>query len=626
VVAQLAHVGVSVLQVDDVAGALAAYRSMPDVMWAEADRKVVASSAPNDPLYPLQWYLHPAADVLPGTLDWEPVYPGVQGAGALIAVVDTGFEAGGSDQPAVVRTDLERNFITGTTDASDDNGHGTFVTNIIAAATGNGTGTAGIAPQATIVPVKVLGADGTGALSVVTEGIDYAVSIGARVINLSLAGDQSPALCTAVSAAAQTSVVVAASGNEGTAAATHALDFPAACPGALAVGSVALDGSRPSYANTGCGLDVVAPGGDDLNVYDPAAPHSDWVIGQSFDTNPGDGSAFHTFQYFQEEGTSMSAAEVSGQAALLAGLGAGTDAIRRLIVASARPFVGGGVSPTYGAGVADIAAAVAMVQQHRPALPPLRGYRVVSSSGRVASVHDTCQTAGNEGEVTGPLAQPVVGSAATPDGGGYWLVARDGGIFTFGDAAFRGSTGAIRLNQPIVGMAATPDGGGYWLVARDGGIFTFGDAAFRGSTGAIRLNQPIVGMAATPDGGGYWLVARDGGIFSFGDAGFSGSTGAIRLNQPIVGMAATPDGGGYWLVAADGGIFNFGTAPFAGSAGSVPLTSPVVGITPTSDGKGYALVAADGGIFNFGDAPFFGSAVGSIGSVVSIAPEPWPGL
>src|SRR5205807_7495162 len=100
----------------------------------------------------------------------------------------------------------------------------------------------------------------------------------------------------------------------------------------------------------------------------------------------------------------------------------------------------------------------------------------------------------------------------------------DGGIFSFGDAAFLGSTGGIRLNQPIVGMSATPSGRGYWLVARDGGIFSFGDAGFFGSTGSIRLNAPILGMASTPTGGGYWLVARDGGIFSFGDAGFFGST------------------------------------------------------------------------------------------------------
>jgi lysophospholipase L1-like esterase len=80
---------------------------------------------------------------------------------------------------------------------------------------------------------------------------------------------------------------------------------------------------------------------------------------------------------------------------------------------------------------------------------------------------------------------------------------------------------------------------GYWLVASDGGIFTYGDAGFFGSAGAIALNRPIVGMAPTPDGGGYWLVASDGGIFTYGDAGFFGSAGAIALNRPIVGMAAS---------------------------------------------------------------------------------------
>jgi hypothetical protein len=74
-------------------------------------------------------------------------------------------------------------------------------------------------------------------------------------------------------------------------------------------------------------------------------------------------------------------------------------------------------------------------------------------------------------------------------------------------------------------MAATPGGGGYWLVASDGGIFAFGNAQFYGSTGNIQLNKPIVGMTAAPDGGGYWFVASDGGVFSYGSAEFAGSLG-----------------------------------------------------------------------------------------------------
>ncbi len=147
-------------------------------------------------------------------------------------------------------------------------------------------------------------------------------------------------------------------------------------------------------------------------------------------------------------------------------------------------------------------------------------------------------------------------------------------------------SGPMALNRPIVGMASTPDGKGYWLVAADGGIFTFGDAAFYGSTGGMTLNRPIVGMASTPDGQGYWLVAADGGIFSFGDATFEGSAGAIKLNQPIVGMASTPDGKGYWLVAADGGIFTFGDAPYEGSEGGQNITG-IVGISPTSTNSYY---------------------------------------
>ena len=82
-----------------------------------------------------------------------------------------------------------------------------------------------------------------------------------------------------------------------------------------------------------------------------------------------------------------------------------------------------------------------------------------------------------------------------------------------------------KLNASIVGMRITPDGGGYWMVGSDGGVFSSGDAGFFGSTGGLHLNKPVVGIAATPDGGGYWFVASDGGIFAYGDAQFYGSNG-----------------------------------------------------------------------------------------------------
>ena len=132
---------------------------------------------------------------------------------------------------------------------------------------------------------------------------------------------------------------------------------------------------------------------------------------------------------------------------------------------------------------------------------------------------------------------------------------------------------------------ASPTGLGYWLVASDGGIFTYGDAGFYGSTGGMHLNKPIVGMAATPDGKGYWLVASDGGIFAFGDAGFYGSTGGITLNKPIVGMAATPDGKGYWLVASDGGHLRLRRRRLLRLHGGSPSTSPSSAWRPRPTGR-----------------------------------------
>jgi SpoIID/LytB domain protein len=205
------------------------------------------------------------------------------------------------------------------------------------------------------------------------------------------------------------------------------------------------------------------------------------------------------------------------------------------------------------------------------------------------------------------------GSGPSGGVGGYWIDAADGGVFSFGNAQFYGSTGNIHLNQPVVGMSATHTAAGYWEVASDGGIFSFGDATFHGSVPGILqpgqvLNKPVVGLATTPGGGGYWVVASDGGIFSFGDAVFHGSTGSIRLNKPIVGMVPTHDGGGYWLIASDGGLFAFGDAGFFGSLGANPPSSPVVGVAPTPDGAGYWMLEASGTVAPFGDATSAGPA------------------
>ena len=248
-----------------------------------------------------------------------------------------------------------------------------------------------------------------------------------------------------------------------------------------------------------------------------------------------------------------------------------------------------------------------------PPVPGNPGYWLVAADGGMFT-YGSAPYYGSTGGFH--LNQPIVGMARTKDGGGYWLVASDGGIFPFGDAGGYGSTGGIPLNKPIVGMARTASGNGYWLVASDGGIFPFGDAVNHsyGSTGNIHLNQPIVGMAPTPSGNGYWLVASDGGIFPFGDAmqHSYGSTGGMHLNQPIVGMASTPTGDGYWLVASDGGMFPFGNACGCGSTGGIHLNKPIVGMAASAGGQGYWLVASDGGIFPFGTAA---QGLGSAGNI-----------
>ncbi len=177
--------------------------------------------------------------------------------------------------------------------------------------------------------------------------------------------------------------------------------------------------------------------------------------------------------------------------------------------------------------------------------------------------------------------------SVTPADDGYWIFTDRGRALAFGAAVDHGDlfrvTGpggrpvADVLNGPVIASVATPTGDGYYMIGSDGGVFSFGDAEFHGSTGSLTLNQPVVGIAPDPDGSGYWLAAADGGIFAF-DAPFLGSLPAIApvLNQPVVG--AIPFGSGYLMVAADGGIFNFSDLAFLGSLGGTPLPAPIVAV------------------------------------------------
>ena len=128
---------------------------------------------------------------------------------------------------------------------------------------------------------------------------------------------------------------------------------------------------------------------------------------------------------------------------------------------------------------------------------------------------------------------------------GYRLVASDGGIFSFGNQQFCGSTGAMRLNQPIVGMASTPTGGGYWLVAADGGIFSLRRRR------VPRLDRRDAAEPADRrhgvDPDRRRLLARRGGrrhLLASATPCSTARPARCALNQPIVGMASTPTGGG----------------------------------------------------------------------------------
>jgi hypothetical protein len=216
----------------------------------------------------------------------------------------------------------------------------------------------------------------------------------------------------------------------------------------------------------------------------------------------------------------------------------------------------------------------------------------------------------------------VVGISPTADLKGYWLVASDGGIFAFGDAGFYGSIPQLgiapagsagpgaKLNDPVVGMVPSADGGGYFMVASDGGVFAFGDAKFEGSCPGIGGCSGAA-VAVTPDatGNGYWLVTASGHVYTFGDATYYGAPSPHT--SPVTSAIRTPDGRGYWILFANGTVDAYGDATnFGGPPGQTEGTDQASTIFSTSDGAGYWVALATGTVFNFGDAPSDGGMSG----------------
>ena len=313
-----------------------------DVVELEPERLAHAFAMdPDDPYLSYQW--HMAEVGVPA------VWADATGVGVTVAVVDTGVTAG---------ADGFTNMLGGwdfadRDDRPDDaDGHGTHVAGTVCQATNNGYGTVGVAPDATLLPVRVLGSGGSGSLADVADGIVWAVDEGADIINLSLgAGGGARALEAAVQYARDSGVlVVAASGNDG----RGTVSYPAAYDGVLAVGAVDFDGARAPYSNGGSALDLVAPGGD-TSVDANRDGYVDGVLQETW----SNGRA--SFQFLQ--GTSMAAPHVAGAGALLVELvGRDPDRIEELLLSTAVDAATSGWDSGTGWGRLDAAAAVAQAR------------------------------------------------------------------------------------------------------------------------------------------------------------------------------------------------------------------------------------------------------------------------
>ncbi len=311
----------------------------------------------NDPVFPDQWGLTqikaPAA--------WQ---RGDRGAGATIAIVDTGVDLVHPDLQGnlVAGADVTESDFQGCPGPQDENGHGSHVAGIAAAVTNNGVGGAGTAPAAKIMPVRVLNADGEASDAEVIAGIKHAADAGAEVINMSLGGQpvvgEVPLLNAELVAAmdyayAKGSLVVAAAGNES----IPLCSYPAAAAKAICVAATDRRGAPSAYSNFPASPEdnvrVRAPGGFgpfdcefSENIWSTVWPEGD----DCAETARGDLAGYDAFA-----GTSMAAPFVAGVAALLSAKGLSNAQILECIRTTSSNK--GEYDPAMGYGIVDADAA-----------------------------------------------------------------------------------------------------------------------------------------------------------------------------------------------------------------------------------------------------------------------------
>jgi thermitase len=251
-IGRIPQINVRILQVPAKAEAkvIAALAKNPNFEFAEPDYIAKVILTPNDPLYSTHlWHLPKVS----APTAWDVT----TGAGSVVvSIVDSGVDANHPDLKGRVMAGYD--FANGDSDPSDDNGHGTAVAGTAAATGNNGVGVAGVAWGVSILPVKVMGANGSGSYSAVANGINYSADRGARVINLSLGGTSSSrTLESAVNYAySKGSLLIAAAGNNGNSTPV----YPAAYTNVVAVSALNKADTLPSWSNYGSYVALSAPG------------------------------------------------------------------------------------------------------------------------------------------------------------------------------------------------------------------------------------------------------------------------------------------------------------------------------------------------------------------------------